>query len=98
RNRRDFAASYPNKAIEYLSAGLPVVSSLDGEIGQLLREHRAGIVYDSGSDLVQKIRALYEDRLALHRLSDNARALYAQEFDADKVYGAFAAHLEAICK
>ena len=98
RNRRDFVASYPNKAIEYLSAGLPVVSSLDGEIGKLLCQHRAGIVYRSASDLVQEIRRIYEDRATLRRLSDNARALYAQEFAADKVYGAFAAHLEALAK
>jgi glycosyltransferase involved in cell wall biosynthesis len=98
RNRKDFQASYPNKAIEYLSAGLPMVSSLNGELGKLLMEERVGSIFHSGKELSRIIVELYEDRRALESLSENARALYARRFNPERVYGAFISHLEAISK
>jgi len=38
QNSKSFVISLPNKSIEYLSAGLPIVSSLKGVLGELLRD------------------------------------------------------------
>ena len=60
--------SIPNKVIEYLAAGLPVVSSLRGETEKLLRHERCGLSYDS-RDSKTLLRAL----LALRTLEERRR-------------------------
>ncbi len=85
----DFTMSLPNKPIEYLSAGLPVISSLQGELANLLAQNDCGMTYQNGdaADLVRVITACYDSRSCCARMAKNAAALFRERFVAETVYG-----------
>jgi len=93
----DFRASIPNKIIEYLSAGLPVLSSLEGTVSELLKEHGCGLAYSSVQDFIEKLRSISENETVRRRMSDNALALFRERFTAEKVYGEMIEYLSSIC-
>ena len=70
----------PCKVYDYLAAGLAVVSSLDGELAELLREQRIGLRYRAGSaaSLADAIEQLASDRRLLGTLRANARRAAGQ--------------------
>jgi glycosyltransferase involved in cell wall biosynthesis len=85
----------PNKVIEYLASGLPVVSSLEGECAELLKETNSGITYDprNAQSLLNSLLALADSGRRAD-LSINARATFAQRFRAETVYTELASRLE----
>ncbi|HBQ25237.1 MAG TPA: glycosyltransferase WbuB [Syntrophomonas sp.] len=95
----DFMKSYPNKSIEYLSAGLPIVSSLKGLLQELLESNSCGITYENGNaeQLAEILTRLYEEPETLKKMSENALSLYRERFVAEKVYSDMIDHLELIC-
>jgi glycosyltransferase involved in cell wall biosynthesis len=99
-NRKDFCASLPNKSIEYLSAGLPVVSSLKGTLESLLSNYNCGVTYvnDDAESLVAALINLYDYPEQLKILSQNAIAIYKGMFVAEKVYEDMISYLELVCK
>lgn len=98
RSSASFRQSVPNKPIEYLSAGLPVISSLQGALAELLAETGAGTTYpnDSPSTLAAELRSLAADPERLDRMRAAARRLFAERFSADVVYVRLCEHLESI--
>jgi len=88
----------PNKVIEYLSADLAVVSSLEGETSELLSSTDSGVTYRSANaaDLADHIRLLCADRPRLRELAANARKLFESTFDASVVYPKTATLLECL--
>ena len=88
-DRYDFLATINNKAIEYLSAGLPVVSSPNrGVLADLLREHGCGASYDCGDSaaLAGVLLRLHDDARARRWMGQRAFALFQEDFVAEKVY------------
>jgi glycosyltransferase involved in cell wall biosynthesis len=94
-DKPNFTMNLPNKPVEYLSAGLPVVSSLSGVLANLISENRCGITYkaESPDSLAEALVRLYDDRDALEVMSRNALALYQRSFVAERVYGQMIGHL-----
>jgi glycosyltransferase involved in cell wall biosynthesis len=92
--------SLPNKVFEYLFGGLPVVSSLGGELESLLRDHRCGLTYDpwAGDDLSQTLCSLFADPIALAEMGERARRLYEDRFSADLIYSELIEFLEGIAR
>lgn len=92
----DFRASIPNKAIEYMSAGLPILSSLGGgELNQLLEERQCGQSYAGNSQVLEsQIRNLLDSPDKLNKMSSNARQLFEERFRAETVYGELAEYLQ----
>ncbi len=84
----NYIRNVPNKPVEYLSAGLPIVSSLKGELANLLSRNDCGLTYENGNatDLFQKIVQCYDDPIRLNRLSSNAAQLYRRQFVAEETY------------
>ena len=99
-NTFSFLMSYPNKAVEYLSAGLPIVSGLGGALSRLLAEWRCGVTYPEGDHvaLAGAIRSLAEDRAKLDRMSVQSLLLYQTEFDATQVYDSMVRHIEDVAR
>ena len=98
-DRYDFLATINNKAIEYLSAGLPIVSSPDkGVLADLLAREQCGISYGYGdvAGLADCLSRLCRDRERLELLAENARRVFQERFVAEKVYGQMLNHLEAL--
>jgi glycosyltransferase involved in cell wall biosynthesis len=94
----DFKMSIPNKAIEYMSAGLPVLSSIKGKLEALLEQHKCGVTYPNSSpgDLAATLRGLEQDAPRLRLMGRNARRLYEAQFVAGTVYANMADHLENV--
>lgn len=72
----------PNKVFDYSAAGLPVVASLDGELGSLLKRYRCGATYRPGdeSSLAAAIR------LVMTLPANGSRRMCEAEFAADRIY------------
>jgi len=99
--RYDFLATINNKAIEYMSAGLPVISSPDrGALNDLLKKHRCGMSFPHGNSdaLANLLARLYDDRSILRRMSENSARLFQTKFQAEKVYVGMMEHLVEIAE
>jgi glycosyltransferase involved in cell wall biosynthesis len=93
---RDFLMSLPNKPIEYMSAGLPVLSTIDGVLGQLISQHEIGVVCnepDAGT-LAAEIARLVGDPERIARMGKAALQLFERDFDANVVYSGFSTYLQ----
>ena len=99
RNIDSFTKSLPNKVIDALLLGLPILSPLQGEVANLIANHGVGLRYgtDSGKSLTQCIEILMDNPLLRQQLSKNALHLYQEKFSFEKVYGGLVKHLEALC-
>ncbi len=100
-DRYDFLATINNKAIEYMSAGLPIISSPDrGVLCELLKMHECGISYSSGdaAALAATLSRFYDDRDMLRKMSQNAMLLFQKRFPAEKVYTEMMEHLVMIAE
>ena len=98
RSRSDFARGIPNKVGEYLSAGLPIVSSLRGVTEGLLERNDCGVIYQNGdaSSLVQLLRTLASDKGYVQTMAHNAKLLFAERFDAARVYDEMGTYLKEV--
>jgi len=97
-SRPDFVISIPTKAIEYLSMELPIGSSLEGELEELLAKHTVGFTYPNKDtdSLVSHLVDLYTNQNKTIEMAKNSQAVFKSKFDAEKVYGAFENHMVAI--
>jgi len=93
-----FRMSLPNKAIEYLSAGLPILSSLQGALERLLADEHCGRTYPNGdADALAGILAELADNSALiQKMAGNALKVFQERFTADRVYGSMADYIEQV--
>ena len=90
--------SLPNKPYEYMSAGLPLLSSLHGELETLIATERIGLQYQTGdvASLVEGIRWLASHPVDRAAMGTRARKLFDERFSDKIVYSGFAQHLEKI--
>ena len=79
-----------------LSAGLPLVSSLTGELERLLEDHGCGVTYTEGAaeSLVTALIDLFDHRARLETMAANASALYQERFTAERIYSELCGYLE----
>lgn len=91
----NYVNNIPNKPIEYLSAGLPVLSSLQGVLADMLQQHECGLTYANRNvrGLAEAVASLMDRPDALRRMAENARRLYQQQFVAQTVYRQMAEYL-----
>jgi glycosyltransferase involved in cell wall biosynthesis len=90
--------SLPNKPFEYLSAGLPILSSLEGEMAEIISTNDVGFSYRRNDILAlcdHVINLATNDPLR-QRQAANARALFMRKFRANAIYRDYANHVEQI--
>ena len=95
RNDVNLSNAMPNKFSEYMSFGIPILTSLSGSVSEILNKEKIGIQYSSDSlDLYNKILDLYNNESSLNEYSKNSKNL--RSFDRnyhdliaifEKVYG-----------
>jgi glycosyltransferase involved in cell wall biosynthesis len=87
--------SLPNKVFEYMSGGLPVLSSLVGEAEDLLARHGLGVSYRAGDadSLAAAIRTLLQNPTRHRTMGDASRQTYERHYAADVVYNRMAAYV-----
>jgi len=95
---RSVAGTLPNKVFDYLSAGVPIISSLEGEMQRLIAEQNLGFSYPAGSaqGLLQRVQCLASDKSLRELQAQNAREAYRRLYNADAIYESFATHIENI--
>jgi glycosyltransferase involved in cell wall biosynthesis len=94
--RVDYQMSLSNKFFEYLQAGIPVLSGLDGLPGETLVKHGCGFVYNNGRELEDQIRMLRNQPDVRAELGGKAKQLFEEQFNASRIYAEFVAHLEKV--
>ena len=96
----DFLLSIPNKPIEYMSAGLPFLSNIDGTLGALIRDHGVGALYRSSepATLVDTIAGLVDDPESMRSMEEAATTLFSREFDANTVYANYSRYLQQVAE
>jgi glycosyltransferase involved in cell wall biosynthesis len=85
-DEENFSLNMPNKPGEYISAGLPILSSVDGYLGGLLKSYQCGFVYTTGRELADHIRTLSRNPETHARMCGNTRTLFQEKFDAAVIY------------
>lgn len=79
---------FPNKYFEYFSAGLPVLSSVLGEIQTFIDDYNLGLTYDpdSISSFSIALKQLYENQDKAKEMGDNALVQFNKRFRQDRVF------------
>ena len=96
KNIDNYTLNTPNKIVDALMLGLPVLSPLKGEVAELIEIHKVGFSYGESLTLDQCILNLIEDKALQKKISRNARNLYIEEFEFNKVYDSLVMHLEEL--
>lgn len=98
RNTTNFKLNLPNKPAEYFSAGLPVVSPLEGYLGELLAERGCGLKYREGdpAHLASILRQLRDRPEIRSKLSNSARQVFQEQFSADRIGAAMVHQIERV--
>jgi glycosyltransferase involved in cell wall biosynthesis len=95
---RDFdrQLSLPNKFCEYLVYGLPILTSLTGDVGSEIERTGVGLIYDprNSRSLEVALRRFLDNEFlsTASRLARNA----GQRYHSQIVYGEFAEYLECL--
>ena len=96
RNIDNFKVNMPNKIVDSLLLGLPILSPLKGEVAALIKNNKVGYTYGSNISLSECIQALIDNNKLQKQMSINAKKLYRGEFEFNKVYNSLVSHLEKI--
>ena len=90
--------SLPNKPFEYMAGRLAIVSSLSGELAELLDRHECGVTYCAGdaSSLVDCLVRLLRNPARLQAMRANAYRTWSERYQTGHIYPQFAARLEAM--
>ena len=88
----------PNKPFEYLAAGLPLLSSLQGEMAEIIKTQGLGLSYRAGdlNGFIQAVEWMWRNRQTLDQWSANATKAFSEKFSASRIYPDFARHIELI--
>ena len=88
KNITNYKLNIPNKIVDYLSLGLPILSPLDGCVERLIVENNIGFNYQNHNQesLIKILRNLTYDKKILFQKSKNSRNLYNKKFKFDVVY------------
>ena len=95
-SRIDYVNSLSNKFFEYISSGLPIVTSLQGVTKRVIKDHEIGFTYDDLSSLVDCMRRLYHNESIRNMMSSRAKELFEAEYSSEVVYRRFALHCEKV--
>jgi glycosyltransferase involved in cell wall biosynthesis len=94
----DALQSLPNKPFEYMAAGLPIISSLRGELPALVDRHQIGMNYRAGdaASLANGLENLLSNRMKLRAMGAKSHQLWSQQFRSEHVYSRFAEQLATL--
>ena len=93
KNSKDFQLSLPNKFIDALSYGLPVISTLSGEVAKMINKYNIGISFGKSFNvtLIDALNILLNSDL--NEIVKNSKKIYSEKFIFENVYNNLANHL-----
>ncbi|MCK9197440.1 MAG: glycosyltransferase, partial [Syntrophales bacterium] len=88
--------SLPNKPFEYFAGGLPVISSIQGELKQILAENDCGMTYDADSvgELCNILREFHASEPRRREMGRRARQVFERDFSVENIAKKFDDHLK----
>lgn len=91
---------FPNKAFAYLSVGLPIISSFQGDLMEIIEQYQIGFNYPRNdvSALAKSIMRLYNDKNLYTTFYGNAQKAFDEIFDSDIIYENFSDHIKNVEK
>ena len=94
-NVDNFILNLPNKIIDSLGQGLPILSPLKGEVQKLINTYKIGLNYGKAAEmeLLEAIKKISSDKTLRAEMSTNAKALFNDQFSYEHVYGGLVDHL-----
>lgn len=100
-DRYDFLSTINNKSVEYLSAGLPIISCPDrGALARFLKEKECGVSFRYGDtrSLVAIIKKLILEPKTINDMSKAARTAFSDNFDMELVHAKMLGHFERVVR
>jgi glycosyltransferase involved in cell wall biosynthesis len=96
----DATQSLPNKPFEYMASRLAVVSSLTGELEQLLDQHRCGLTYRAGDvdALADCLAQLLDDPARLRSMQNNGFEAWQSYYQSRDLYARFADSITSLSR
>jgi glycosyltransferase involved in cell wall biosynthesis len=90
--------AFPNKVFTYFSGGLPVLSSLEGELKEMIKNYHLGLNYHYNDplSLEEGIKFFYQNKKFYQEASENVKRVFNEIFDADKIYSDYCQYLENV--
>ena len=88
KNLKNFKDNIPNKILDYISHGLPILTPLKGEVASLIKNKKIGLQYKDGSSmsLKKKIYEFLNDKKKLNLYSGNVKKIYKSDYNYNLVY------------
>ena len=98
KNIENFTLNIPNKVVDALALGLPILSTLGGEVGELVRSNEVGFCEAdaSGERLARAMEQMLLSPELTRQSGERARRLYVDRFAFDRVYGLLADKIEML--
>ena len=87
----------PNKVFAYLAEGLPIGSTFDGELRELITTRGLGFNFTTSNQLADEIASLADSPLRHKAIGDAAQEFFEAHCEAGAIYRQYAATLEALC-
>ena len=99
-NNQAFQLNIPNKIIDALSFSLPIISPLDGDVGERIANSKIGWKYNatSSSDVCKIVSHLSEHECEIKSCSINAKKMYDSCFEFTAHYESLVCRIIAIVK
>lgn len=100
KNIDNYTLNLPNKVVDALAQGLPILTSLTGELKSLIESEQIGIFCgDNPEDgYYNAMLLLLNHHQVRSEMSIRARALYEEKFSFDRVYSQLVDNLELLAK
>ena len=100
RNNNTFKNTISNKIIDYLSYGLPVLTSINGNDVKLLEDEGALVIYEeqNSKELHDVVLKISEDKAFYERSSSSANRVYDLQFEHEKVYKDAVMRIEGLAR
>lgn len=86
----------PNKVFEYMASGLPILSSLQTETKDLLKEKEIGFTYvaDNSGSFIKELEKLISDLNELEEMGIRSRKVFEKNFKSEIIYNNLKEYIE----
>jgi glycosyltransferase involved in cell wall biosynthesis len=100
KNIENFTLNMPNKVLDALSNGLPILTTLTGEVQNLIESEEVGFSCNNITNLdwYDAMKTLLDNKQLQSEMSARALALFENRFSFEKVYGELVLALERMGK
>ena len=99
KNIQNYTLNVPNKAVDALRYGLPIITPLTGKLEELIATYSIGWTYNDhdNDSLANLLVYLFSNMDQVSRFSSNSKSLYSSSYSFDTVYQSLADTIESSC-